>query len=731
MNRSLKRTALLLSTALGLLAGIGTQAWAQAAADPADAGNVLEEIIVTAQKRSESSLDVPMGLTALSGQKLASVQAFRLEDFVGKVPGLNVSEGFGSQLVVRGIVSSATSINAPVATYIDDTPLVGVGAFSGGFANTPNLDTFDLARIEVLKGPQGTLYGANALGGLLKYVTNAPDTKGFSAKVQAGLSTVEDSDDTGHNLHGMINVPLGDTLAVRAVAYDNEYPGFIDDPSRGREDMNNTHLYGGRVALLWTPTDNVSLRLSVFDQQRRFDGINYGDVAANTLKPITCTLCQVRDYDQAGSSKLRLYNATLTWDLGPAQITSSTTYDKWRYRQGQNLIGLNATADFFHGETGSGKWGLFVDNDYVGDDFVHETRLSSDDQGVWNWQVGFYYTSRETFQDQTYIFINRLNHTLQSGELGGSGQPATYKEAAAFGNLNFEVTPEFDISVGGRFSQQSQTFEQIGRLVAPSLPKASMDDTVFTYSADARWRFTPGSMIYGRIASGFVPGGPNIAPLGGVDIPETYASSTTTNYELGYKSTLLDNRLTVEVAAFQINWEDIQLYRIIGIYSTLANGGTAVSRGVEWAFNYVPIHGLTLGFNGAYTDAHLTDNNSADTGGVDGDRLPVTPRWQLAGSAEYKWPMFGVSGFAGADWRYSSNRFADFTPGTRQEMPAYNIFDLRAGVETKSWSLSVYVKNVGDNRAISYVIPETGFAGRYRASYATPRTIGIDLSASF
>jgi iron complex outermembrane recepter protein len=184
MNTHLKLKTLLVSTALGLLILPCTQAAAQTAA----AGNEVEEVVVTAQKRTETSLVVPMGLTALSGDQLEAKQAFRLEDVVGKVPGLNMSETLGAQLVVRGIASTASSINAPVATYIDDTPLVGIGSFSGGFANTPNLDTFDLKRIEVLKGPQGTLYGASALGGLLKYVTNEPDLTGFAGKLQAGAT---------------------------------------------------------------------------------------------------------------------------------------------------------------------------------------------------------------------------------------------------------------------------------------------------------------------------------------------------------------------------------------------------------------------------------------------------------------------------------------------------------------------------------------------------------------
>lgn len=730
MNTRLMPKTLLLSTAIGLLMLPGTQAFADTGEAAAEArGTVVEELIVTAQKREESALQVPMGLTAITGDDLVTEQSYRLEDFAGKVPGLNLTQTQGTQLVVRGIASTAASINAPVATYIDDTPLVGVGAFSGGFANTPNLDTFDLNRVEVLKGPQGTLYGANALGGLLKYVTNAPDPSGFEAKVQAGASTAAHGD-AGYALHGMINIPMSDQLAFRAVAYANQYPGTIDDPVRGVEDIDEMRVYGGRASLLWKPTGNLSIRLNFLDHERRWDGMSIEDVALNTLTPIYCERCQVRDVDQPGESTLRLYNATVDWDFGPVKLTSSTTYDEWRFRQFQNLVALGFLADALKGVPGSGLWGIQVDFDYSGNDFVHETRLASDGDGMWNWQVGVYYTNKDASQNQTYLPINRTTHTIESVEFGGSFQPTTYEEVAAFGNVGIQFSPQFDVSVGGRYSDQNQTFEQIGRLVSPSLPFATMEDSVFTYSADARWRFTPDTMLYARVASGFVPGGPNVAPLN-APVPPTYGSSTTTNYEVGFKGALLDKRLTVELAAFQIDWEDIQLYRTFGIYTALANGGTAVSRGFEWAFNYVPIDGLTLGFNGAYTDAHLTENTPPGTGGFEGDRLPGSVRWQTAVSADYRWPMFGVTGFVGADWRYSGDRFADFTAATRQHMDSYNIVDLRAGVEAERWTVSVYAKNVGDTYAVGYVFPETGSVTQQRAFLINPRILGVEFSANF
>lgn len=206
----------------------------------------LQEVIVTAQKRSENLMDVPMSLTALSGEELQRSQSYRFEDYVGTVPGLAVVNSFGatgSQLVIRGLTTGALTVNSSVATYLDETPYVIVGGYAASYLSAPNLDTFDMNRIEVLRGPQGTLYGANALGGLLKYVTNAPDPSGFSAAAEMGGSTVQDGV-SGFDAHGMVNIPLGSDLAFRLVGYDTYYSGFIDDPSRGVTDINGSHYAG-------------------------------------------------------------------------------------------------------------------------------------------------------------------------------------------------------------------------------------------------------------------------------------------------------------------------------------------------------------------------------------------------------------------------------------------------------------------------------------------------------
>src|ERR1700735_5003215 len=278
--------------------------------DDVNAGdNALQEIVVTAEKREERLLDVPMSLTALSGDELARAGSYRLEDFVGKVPGLSVVDAgaLGSQLVIRGITTGVQAVNSAVATYIDETPYAAQGPFVDSTFATPNLDTFDLQRIEVLRGPQGTLYGSNALGGLVKYVTNAPDPPAVAAKVETGANSVSNGG-TGFDVHAMVNLPLGADSALRLVGYDTYYPGFIDDPSRGLTDINGTHFVGGRVSYLYEPASNFTVRLNAIYQERRWNDWSDEDVNGGTLTPVFGNLIQENLVTQPGFAQSQIYN---------------------------------------------------------------------------------------------------------------------------------------------------------------------------------------------------------------------------------------------------------------------------------------------------------------------------------------------------------------------------------------------------------------------------------------
>jgi outer membrane receptor protein involved in Fe transport len=326
-------------------------------------------------------------------------------------------------------------------------------------------------------------------------------------------------------------------------------------------------------------------------------------------------------------------------------------------------------------------------------------------------------------------------YDLQSS-LGVYDITSTYRELAEFGDVNYRITPSFEIGLGERYSSEKQSYHQVndGLITGTADFMTHSDQGAFTYSADAKYKFDPQVMVYLRIASGFVPGGPNDA-LPGSPLPETFHSSTTTNYEVGIKGAALDGRLNYDLDVFDVEWKDIQLVAAVdGLYG-LTNAGAARSRGIESAVSYVPTRGLSLSANAAYTDARLTQDTPASVGGFAGNRLPDAPFFSSTLSASYEHALSAaLVGFGGVDWHYTGDRLAEFVVGaSRQTLPSYSMLDLRAGVRVKAYELTFYIKNAVDSRAIIEVSPETALNGAnaYSASLVTPRTVGLAVSGKF
>jgi outer membrane receptor protein involved in Fe transport len=698
----------------------------------------IEEVIVTAQKRDERLQDVPMSLTALSGDTLEQTHSFQFEDYVGTVPGLSLiaTNARINQLVIRGISTGSGGVNGSVATYIDETPYGAVGPIAVPSSSAPNLDTFDMQRIEVLRGPQGTLYGANALGGLFKYVTNAPDLMKLTAKLAAGMSSVANGG-PGYDVHGMVNVPLGDTAAVRLVGYTNRYPGFIDDPSRNASGVNASRFSGGRASVQWSPVNTLTVRLNALFQDRKWEDYPNEDVNPTTLTPIYGNYKQVNLINQPGNDKTQIYNATVNWDFGFAKLVSATSYarNQWQI----HAVDYSKQFGVFLDALPGSPYGFDVSDETDFNGITQELRLSSASNQSLEWLVGGYLTNQNSTQYQPYFPIDINTHTVLFNfptNVGSFNIPVHYHEWAAFGDVDYHLLPQFDVGVGGRYSKNSQTFHETGAgLFGAGIDIANQSsEDVFTYSADLRWHIDPQNMIYARVAKGFVPGGPNNAIPNAV-VQSSYHSSTTLNYELGLKSQFLDDRLFVDLSAFDIEWHDIQVVANIGGFNTTTNAGAARSKGFEWSVAYAPFGGLTLNWNGAYTDAHLTEATPTSVGGVAGSRLPGVPLWQMSIGAQYERRLLAdYSGFIGLNWRFMGRRFADFEPvGSRQEMPSFRILDLRAGVQGSTWSVSLYAKNVADAIAINYLTRETfqGGLGPQSASLYTPRTIGFSVTKDF
>ena len=692
------------------------------------------DIVVTAAKRSERLQQVAGPVAAITGETLQRTQARRLEDYATKIPGVNfISSGEGTtQLIIRGITSGATQMSSTVAVYIDDTPYNSSTVFAGAATGIPDLDPSDIERVEVLKGPQGTLYGADALGGVLKFVTKTPDSTAFSGRIQGGGVFV-DGGGSGYNASAALNLPLvRDRLAVRVSGFSRLDPGFIDDPARHQTNINDARVYGGRVALWWKPADNLTIRASALLQNLDADNPAAMDVRTPSLAPSAGDLNQSRYFDGPKRYRYRVYNGTATLALGGVSVVSSTSYATFRETRTEDAPTLDSQLPGFLGAR--------VSQPVSDNKFTQELRLQSDDSARLEWRVGGFYT-HETSEQTQAIDLVQLPSLQLFQNYARISVPDRFTEYAVFGDITYHFTPRFDITVGGRFSHNSQDSHEQGFLPGSFLidaPLHTADDS-FTWLFNPRFKLSTSTMIYARASSAYRPGGPTtIVP--GQGAPTSFGPDRLYDYEVGLKGSYFDRLLTVDISAFHIDWHDIQLTENRYSLVLLTNGGRARSDGIEASLTLAPVKGLSITAGGSYTDAHLTEDTPG-AGAAKGDRIPGTPRWNYSVDGSYDWSFGGGwSGAIGGSYRHVGDRVSDFTlngvtglPAPRFQLGSYDVVDLRAGLGFHGWSLTAYVKNVGDARGILALAPLTADPTQspYTAAVLQPRTFGLDLAVSF
>src|SRR6185437_10236977 len=401
----------------------------------------------------------------------------------------------------------------------------------------------DLARIEVLRGPQGTLYGSSSIGGLLKFVTVDPSTDELTGRLQAGASAVFNGNKPGYNVRGSVNVPLSDTWAFRASAFTRLDPGYIDDPGRGIEGVNEERTVGGRLAALWKPSDSVALKLSALYQRLQGDGLSSVDPRPSSLgPPVGVNWGDLQQSYLRGTGqhmrKVQAYSATLTAKLGAAELTSLTGYSINELHEVDDLSYLfGAYTEFgtvpfgFGSFTGFGVPGTPFDNTNKTRKLSQEVRLSMPLGDKIDWLLGAFYT-RENSDYQT----NLLAADPASGRVVGawffSFFPSTYKEYAGFTDLTYKVTDRFDIQLGVRHSHIEETAQELDVGAHWNVDLNFRPDPFFVHppdmSADAltylvtpRFKITPDLMVYARTASGYRAGGINLTT--DVTVPRSFA----------------------------------------------------------------------------------------------------------------------------------------------------------------------------------------------------------------
>lgn len=750
------------TAALTLSAAIGAQAQ-ESAQKGRSAETPLEEIVVTAQKREQVLRDIPLSITVLSGDFLERQRADNFQDLVALVPGFTLqSDTRGvSRVTLRGI--NTGGVASTVGVYVDDVPFGSSSGLANASILSGDFDTFDLARVEVLRGPQGTLYGASSLGGVMKYVTNVPDTEAFQARGQASIEDV-DGGDPGYAFTGVVNVPLTDRIAVRASGYYRDDDGFIDsignnplpsltDPDNNivdgtnvKDGINALKTYGGRVSALFQATDRLSLRLSALMQNIETDGADIFEADPDTGSPLYGGLVASQYHPEFTDIEYRIFSGTFDWDLGPVSLESVTSYATFEEDfQRDYALAFGPLVTAVLGDPATRPLSVILKQLTSTDKFTQEFRLLSPENERFEWLVGLYYTDEDSGIDPQDILAVEAGTETPASDiplLARASLVSSYTEIAAFANATWHLTDQFELSFGARASKNDQEASQVldGILVGGMTNYDDVDSSEhpFTWSVSPRLELNDHASIYARVATGYRAGGPNVLPPGAPPgTPMSYDSDSLTSYEAGIKADLADGDFTIDLSAFYLDWKDIQLFAIINQVGINANGGTAVSKGLEFTAVARPAEGFRISLNGAYTDAYLTDDTDPVVGGLDGDPLPYVPEWNVSANGDYEWPVMGDAlAYIGADVAYNGERTAEFdvrtAGGAIRETDSYTTIGLRAGIDAGRWNAEIYGKNLTNERGINNILDVGNFPnGALGLSVIRPRTVGLSLGFAF
>jgi iron complex outermembrane receptor protein len=737
------RASLLISTAVSAAVLAVPSAYAQT--EKSKESLTLEEVIVTAQKRRQVLLDVPQSVSVVDGGSLERVQASSFQDYLKLVPGLQLTQdqpGVG-RLVLRGV--NTGGVASTVAVYVDETPFGSSSGLVNGAILAGDFDTFDMERIEVLRGPQGTLYGASSLGGVLKFVTNPPQTDKFDARVRTSVESVEGGD-IGYSGVGMLNVPVSESFAIRATGYYREQGGFIDSigtaGSDRAKDINDSESYGGRVSALFTPSDAISVRLTGILQNRSTNASTTVESNPNTLKTLYGTESQSRYVPEFTDIDYRLYNLTADFDLGFATLTSSTSYNELDEPFRADLTSqLSAALAPLLGPNE-----LLQDQTTGYEKTTQELRLSSPSADTFEWLIGGYFTKEKGRILQFIDAVTPGTVTPIAGLplLADLSLRSEYEEYAAFASGTVHFNSMFDLTLGARYSENDQEANQIasGALAAgvPPVAFSESSEDVVTYSIAPKYKFSDHSALYARVSSGFRPGGPNVLPPNPpANVPTTYDSDEVVSYEMGFKTESSDRAVTFDLAFFHIDWEDIQLFALVNNFGVNINGGKATSDGFEFTLASRMASGLSLSLNGAYTDTELQDDTNTLTGGYSGDELPYTPELSINANADYDWAIGAqATAYVGGSIRYLSDQTAAYNNafrvanGRQREIESYEVLDLQAGVDFGRYSIELYAKNVTDSDGRTSAAGVGAYPlGAIGTGIIRPRTIGLTFGFSF
>ena len=742
--------------------------------------NILEEIVVTATKRGNVSIqDTAIAIQALTDDMLESRGIVEFVDWAYAVPGLDFRDnGPGDkQYIVRGISSRAAS---PVGVYFNEAVLTANNTTNEGGGRNAEIKLYDIERIEVLKGPQGTLYGANSMAGTVKIISKRPQFNEFDSYVEGLLSTTEKGSES-YNGSAVLNMPLiEDELALRLVGWYENNGGYIDQIRHGVKDANEEDTHGIRVQLRYEPVDYLRFNVMALYQDTEVDDVSRYTEGASLIPPAPPLetiaggpeLAATRipggdllnhDYVfQPWKDESEIYSFQVEWDIGQLTLTGASN---WFERE--NLYGFDSASTDF---TFRGVGYPFVSTASFPQErslWSNEIRLASQFDGRFNFVLGGYVQVEEADYDVEIVVSGPEGRRLpfdpttegyfgpETGKPGNAafGRTLSYSlfQSALFGELTFDFTDRVTIHAGGRFFWSDQEIEEqaikpIGAIGAGPVLNTDFTSNRFTPKISFSYDVTDDAMLYFTYAEGFRVGGINqrtpFAP-----IPPSYNPDNLSNLEAGWKTAWMENRLTLNGSVYWIYWEDIQVVQadaITGIFNFVSNGGEAHIRGVEAQVDFIPVSEWEFSAALAYTDAEIVEDQPQIYLGppvplirtplMKGDAVPGVPEFSATVFSQFSRPLAGsgleiaVSG--DVSYVASSSTEGNQRNPFNRTIGDYAVVNFRAALlKQDAWSITAFLDNAFDRRAIVDIIADS--QNPDDITTIRPRTFGIRTRLDF
>ncbi len=705
----------------------------------------LKEITVTASRRSENIQEVAQSISAISGKGLEEMGATEMEGYLKSLPGINLLSASPAQndISIRG-VAPLGGWSATVGYYIGETPLTELDL-------QPSFGSFDVERIEVLRGPQGTLYGEGSMGGTVKVIPNNPNVDSFQFKFDPEFSST-DKGGSNYQVNAMANIPIiKDKFAARATGFYQNNEGYINNIGIDVENVNNSEIYNGRLMLRYLATDKLYFTGSAIFNKMAIGGQYTGN---ENFEQITSVRENLND-------NFSIYNLNAYYDFSFANLTVTGSYYN---RESDRVIDLGylvPVLDGMFGPIGLGPFtGVWTDDVRDYGVFTAESRLVSTSDGPLNWTVGVFYKNYnmkgEINGDSDPIIpdevIGGIGASIGIPDLTGtfiSNNSRDVKQLALFTEVNYDITEHFNVLGGLRLFNEKRDFSNytggLFNVFQTGLPPAEYtdksDETVLNPKFTFTYNSNKGLVTYVTASKGFRSGGQNLFAAMFQGAPTSYGAETLWNYEGGLKSVISKGKLIANAAIFYNKWTDMQLRtRSFASLTVTENVGEAHTSGIDAEIIWMPIKGLSLSANGNYTKAEtdtevlLPSGNDPNTGEElfeevpAGTQLPQVPEFSMNLAAQYKLPIKNAFLISRAEYNHTGESTSALL--NAKENPSYSTLNLRVGYEYKWIEAYVFANNVSNNvirQSYWFDDPVTGtnyVLGR-------PRTIGIGFRTNF